>query len=335
MPKPHALDFEAFPHNTVTTFQRTLCLSCVADAFTKLLGMPAKKTLQEMKGYTPAIEELTGSALVRPYFTSTEDKPRCPYCDSSSRKHAVITTYRIEGGKATDAPRRKLIADLPTSQNQFLVLEGKSTHDEAFFTWLEKMACLDSEGEQWIRDVTKAFLERKMPKEDWDRVFSNIYMIRRSARLAEGWEVDARRLFLAPPLYWETVAIQYIVSRSHHGGGQTFEGRLTLQDLVNRLRHSGYLRHIGIATHNPGDVFEALMHHLAGGDGGVKMHYLVDRRDFLSKLKELKIAEPKKAATKKASAKKAPVKKAAVKKAAVKKAAVKKAAKKTPARKKK
>ncbi|MFN7934283.1 MAG: hypothetical protein U0R19_13215 [Bryobacteraceae bacterium] len=326
MPKQDALDFSAFPHNTVTTLQRTLCLACVADAFTKLLGIPAKKTAQEMKGYTPAVEELTGTALVRPYFIPAEDSSRCPYCDSSSRKHAVITTHCIEGGKATDAARRKLIAGLPLSQGHYLVLEGKSTHDEAFFTWLEKLAKLDSNDEHWIRHVTKAYLERQMPRTDWDEVFNGIYMIRRSARLDEGWEVDARRLFLSPVLYWEAVAVQYIVSRSHHGGGQTFEGRLTLQELVNRLRHSGYLRAIGISSHNPGDVFESLMHQLAGGDGGVKMHYIVDRRDFLAKLKELKIAEPK-------AVKKAAVKKAAVKKA-VKKAA-KKAVKKAPARKKK
>lgn len=323
MPKQDILDFSAFPHNTVTTFERTLCLACVADAFTKLLGVPAKKTVQEMKGYTPAVEELTGAALVRPYFLPAEDKAHCPYCDSSSRKHAVIKTYCIEGGKATDSARKKLIGELPVAQGQFLVLEGKSSHDEAFFTWLEKMARLDSEDEKWIRDVTKGFLERKMPKTDWDEVFSGIYMIRRSARLDEGWEVDARRLFLAPALYWETVAVQYIVSRSHHGGGQTFEGRLTLQELVSRLRHSGYLRGIGVGTHNPGDVFEALMHHLAGGDGGVKMHYVVDRRDFLSKLKELKIAEPKVAG-------KAAVKKVAVKKSAAKKAAAKKVTKPVP-----
>ncbi|MBL8179886.1 MAG: hypothetical protein JNK48_34720 [Bryobacterales bacterium] len=326
MAKQDVLDFSAFPPNTVTPFRRTLCLACVADVFTKLLGIPAKKTVTEMRGYTPALEELTGSELVRPYFLAADAKAHCPYCDSSTRKHSVLTTYCVEGGRATDAARRKLVAGLTSQGEGFAVLEAKSTHDEAFFTWLEKMAKLDSNDERWIRHVTQGFLERKHPRTDWDEVFEGIYMIRRSARLEEGWEVDARRLFLAPELYWETVAVQYIVSRSHHGGGQTFEGRLTLQELVSRLRHSGYLRAVGITMHSPGDVFEALMHHLAGGDGGVKMHYVVDRRDFLEKLKELRIAEPRKKAVakKKVAAKKAATKKAATKKSDGKKAEVKK-----------
>ena len=338
MPKQQTPDFSGFPPNTVNSSQRTVCLACVADVFTKVLGIPAKKTAQEMKGYTPAVEEVTGNSLTRPYFAPTEDKAHCPYCDSTNRKHAVLTIYRMEGGKTTDAARRKLLTALPVAQGQYVQLEAKSTHDEAFFTWLEKMARLDSEDEHWIRNVTRAFLERKLPRVDWVEVISDIYMVRRSARLEEGWEIDARRLFLAPPLYWETVAVQYIVSRSHHGGGQTFEGRLTLQELVNRLRHSGYLRSIGVAAGNPADVLEALMHHLAGGAGGVKMYYLVDRRDFLEKLKDLKIAEPKAvkktpsptkskpAPAKKVAAKAKPVakKKAPGKKSTAKKAAQKK-----------
>lgn len=284
------LDFSAFPPNTITTYHKTICLACVADVFTKLLGLAAKKTALEMKGYTPSVEELTAATAVRPYFEPGETDTHCPYCDSSEKKHAVLTAHCVEGGKATDVPRRKLIASLP---KEYAVVEEKSTHDEAFFTWLEKMAKMNAEDEFWLRDVTKAYLERLLPKEDWDKVFAEVYTARRSSRLEEGWEIDNRRLFLSPPIYWETVAVQYVISRSQMGGGVTFEGRMTLHELVNALRFSGYLRHIGVHAHNPADVLEALMHHLAGGDGGVKMYYVVDRRDFLGKLDELKIAEPK------------------------------------------
>ncbi|MFS8085924.1 MAG: hypothetical protein ACMG6H_09860, partial [Acidobacteriota bacterium] len=147
----------------------------------------------------------------------------------------------------------------------------------------------------------------------------------------EGWERDGARLFLAPQLYSEAILIQYLVSRSHAHGGLTLEGRLTLMELIRRLRYSGYLDQIGITEREPGEVFEKLIDHMAStqewsgvstGSGRkstkkkavkkaakkssksrkgkaaqpepeviitepVKLHYLVDRRDFLEKVKSV------------------------------------------------
>jgi len=119
-------------------------------------------------------------------------------------------------------------------------------------------------------------------------------------------------------------------------------GRLTLMDLIRRLRYSGYLDQIEILEREPGEVFEKLIDHLASthewssvsiaarrnvstGSGSdrvaatnkattkkaakksskirkvkaaqpepdalssepVKLHYLVDRRDFLDKVKKV------------------------------------------------
>ena len=160
--------------------------------------------------------------------------------------------------------------------------------------------------------------------------------MRRSARLPEGWERDGERLFLAPKIYGEALLIQYLVSRSQAHGGMTLEGRLTLMDLIRRLRYSGYLDQIGITEHDPGEIFEKLIDHLAStsdwsrvsiptsrGSGRVigskkttkkagkksaksrksktaappepdqtivelvKLHYIIDRRDFLEKVKSV------------------------------------------------
>src|SRR3989442_10289509 len=43
----------------------------------------------------------------------------------------------------------------------------------------------------------------------------------------------------------------------------TLEGRLTLMDLIRRLRYSGYLDQVGITEHEPGEIFEKLIDHLA------------------------------------------------------------------------
>jgi len=54
---------------------------------------------------------------------------------------------------------------------------------------------------------------------EWEEVFSEIRAVRRSTRLAEGWERDGTRLFLAPKIYGEALLIQYLVSRSQAHGG--------------------------------------------------------------------------------------------------------------------
>jgi len=102
-----------------------------------------------------------------------------------------------------------------------------------------------------------------------------------------GWEKDGSRLFLTPALYSEVVIVQYLVSRSHVHGGRTLDGRLTLQDLIRRLRYGGYLEAKEIAPGDQFEILEQLMEKLAGGSGKVRLYYIVDRRDFLEKVKSV------------------------------------------------
>jgi hypothetical protein len=204
-----------------------------------------------------------------------------------------------------------------------------------FFEWLDTLGrSLDLEDESWLVDATRMYLERHEPKTNWNEVFEGLRALRRSSRLGEGWERDGDRLFLAPNLYSEALLIQYLVSRSHAHGGLTTDGRLTLMDLIRRLRYYGYLDRVGITEREPGEVFEKLIDHLAssvstatGSDRPsvstasvsdrpatkqkakksskprkektpapepeeitsepVKLHYIIDRRDFLEKVKSV------------------------------------------------
>src|SRR6185369_9154814 len=267
---------------------------------------------------------------------SEEKHPHCPYCGSARRWQARFDTYCIEGGKTTDAARRALIKRLPRADDQFLVVEKKSDSRVVFFEWLDTLGLnADFNDEMWPIEATRKYLERREPKTNWDEAFAELRAVRRSSRLSEGWECDGARLFLAPGLYSEAILIQYLVSRSHAHGGLTLEGRLTLVELIRRLRYSGYLDQIGINERDPGEVFEKLIDHLAGkhewsssaapaaakkkkvgtGSGSdrvsgskkstkkskkstqpqpdeiiaepVKLHYLIDRRDFLEKVKSV------------------------------------------------
>ncbi|HEX8650402.1 MAG TPA: hypothetical protein VF708_06150 [Pyrinomonadaceae bacterium] len=284
--KKRELDFTDFPPGTVTEYTTHLCLACTFDIFTAQLGLAPRTAYSEIKRYAPTVEELTAPKAARPFFDSAEKNPRCPYCDSVKRWHARLDTYRIEGGKTTDAPRRALLKSLPKADEQFQTIETKSQLRTLFFEWLDTLGrTLDFEDDGWLIEATRAFLERREPKTDWAEFFTDLRAVRRSHRLEEGWERDGSRLFLAPALYNDALLVQYLVSRSHKHGGRTLEGRLTLIELIRRLRYSGHLEAQGITERDQFEVLEKLIEHLTGGEGAVKLYYIVDRRDFLEKVK--------------------------------------------------
>jgi hypothetical protein len=281
------LDLSAFPPGSVTEYATLVCLACTFDIFTTQLALAPRTAYSEIKKYSPTIAELTAPKAVRPFFDSEETRPHCPYCDAAKRWHARFETIRIEGGKTTDAARRQLIKSLPKKDNQVEVIEVKSDKRAVFFDWLDTLlGNLDLDDEAWLLETARAWLARSEPKTDWAETFAGLRAIRRSQRLADGWERDGSRLFLAPGVYSEVLIVQYLLSRSHVHGGQTLEGRLTLQDLIRRLKFGGYLD----AKEISGDQFEILeqlMDQLAGGSGKVKLYYIVDRRDFLEKVKSV------------------------------------------------
>ncbi|MEP6569077.1 MAG: hypothetical protein ABJC10_04825 [Acidobacteriota bacterium] len=286
--KNKPLDLSAFPAGSVTEYATLVCLACTFDIFTTQLALAPRTAYSEIKKYCPTVAELTAPKALPPFFDSEEKHPHCPYCQAAKRWHARFDTFRIEGGKTTDALRRNLIKTLPQKDSQVEVIEVKSDKRAAFFDWLDTLlGNVDLDDDGWLQETARAYLARLEPKTDWAEVFGGLRAIRRSQRLEAGWEKDGSRLFLAPVVYSEVVIVQYLVSRSHVHGGRTFDGRLTLQDLIRRLRYGGYLDAKKIS---PGDQFETLeqlMEQLSGGAGNVKLYYLVDRRDFLEKVKSV------------------------------------------------
>ncbi len=281
------LDLSGFPPGTVTEYTTLVCLACIFDIFTKQIGLAPRSAYSEIKRYTPTVAELTSRKAVRPFFDSDEKHPRCPYCNAAKRWHARLDTYAIEGGKITDTPRRKLIKSLEKKKDQFAVIESKSDRRSAFFDWLDTLKItLDLADPAWLFEATRAYLERKAPKEKWSELFEGLRAVRPSSRLEDGWERDGSRLFLTPSLYNESLLVQYLVSRSHEHGGRTLEGRLTLLELIRRLRRGGYLEAHNISTTDQFEILEKLLDEVAGS-GQLKLYYLVDRREFIDKVKSV------------------------------------------------
>ena len=284
--KKKELDFSKFPPGTVTEYNTLVCLACIFDIFTTQLGLAPRTAYTEIKRYAPTVEELTARQAVRPFFDSPEKNPHCPYCNAAKRWHARLDTYGIEGSKPVDAARREFIKSLPTKDEQFRVSEHKSDRRQVFFDWLDTIKLdLDLNDRRWLLEVTQAYLSRVDPKTDWAPVFEDLRTVRPSRRLESGWEREGARLYLTPALYNDVLVIQYLVSRSHTHGGHTFEGRLTFAELLRRLRFSGYLKQHEIIDGDQFEVFEQVLDKLSGGTGAVKTYYVVDRRDFLEKVR--------------------------------------------------
>jgi len=300
-PKPKAahksqpLDLSPFPPESVAVLERWICLACVLDVFTRHLHLAPRTAHLEIKRFTPSLAELYAPDAARPWFENQPPQNLCPYCGSASKWHTRLLVYRIESGKATDTLRRELVKSLPQSDHQFAVLEEKATQQHAFFEWLDKIGKgLDLEDPAWLREISRHYLGRKEPKTDWTAQFAQIHSIRRSHYLADGWEIDKGRLFLAPNLFDELLLVQYLVSRSYKAGGLTLEGRYTLQELFVRLRRGGYLRALDINAQNPADALEQLVAYLGGGESAIRFYHIVDRRDFLEKVKGLRLLKPPK-----------------------------------------
>ncbi|MBC8031433.1 MAG: hypothetical protein H7Z16_15095 [Pyrinomonadaceae bacterium] len=285
--KKRELDLSAFPAGTVTEYSTLVCLACTFDIFTTQLGLAPRTAYSEIKKYSPTIAELTAPQASPPFFDSEEKNPHCPYCNAAKRWHARLDTFRIDGGKASDLARRKLIKSLPQKDNQFQVIEAKTDKRTVFFNWLDTLDQNLDLDDAWLLGTARAYLERLEPKTDWAEVFDGLRAARRSNRLSEGWERDGARLFLTPAIYNEILIVQYLVSRSHVHGGRTLEGRLTLQDLIRRLRHGGYLDAKEISNGDQFEIFEKLIETLSGGAGNVTLYHIVDRTDFLEKVKSV------------------------------------------------
>ncbi len=285
--KRYEHDLSKFPAAAVSEYSTSLCLACTFDIFTSQLGLAPRTAYSEIKRYTPTVPELTAPVAVRPFFDSEEKHPHCPYCNAVKRWQARLDTLRLEGGKATDAARRALLKRLPGKDGQFQIIETRSERRAVFFDWLDTLRSrMDFDDDAWLVAATRAWLERRDAKTDWENVFAGVRTVRRSSRLNENYEREDSRLFLAPALFNDVLLVQYLLSRSQQSGGSTLAGRLTLPELARRFRRGDYLQTHGISESDQFEILEQLLADLAG-PGSVKLYYIVDRRDFLDKVKSV------------------------------------------------
>src|ERR1700722_3268042 len=68
VPAVFRIELSGFPPESVISSERSLCVACVWQIFTRAMSLAPKTALAEIKRYTPTLEELTSEEVLRPFF---------------------------------------------------------------------------------------------------------------------------------------------------------------------------------------------------------------------------------------------------------------------------
>jgi hypothetical protein len=279
------VDFDTLPASAVHRTALIICLKCAFDFFTKQLGLSPRTAYSELKKHVPEEADFSGSATARPHFFETEGLDHCPYCNGSKRGFARFYSYRVDAHPSFEKARKKLWSALKKQPDRFTFFTPDRTQMQIFSEWLERLKSqTDIEAEDWLLAVGFGQLRRAYPAEDWDEKLKGVRRIQISHRMEGDFNSDGSVLYVSPSVYGDILLIQHLLSRSQHHGGHTFEGRLTLQELIARLRRMGYLELKEIETREPQQAFEEAVSKLVAS-GPSAVYYAVDRNDYLEKLK--------------------------------------------------
>lgn len=285
MKKPE-INFDALPQSAISVSALNICLKCAFDFFTKQLRLAPRTAYTELKKHVPEESDFTGASTARPHFFPDEEVTHCPYCNGAKRWFARFDAIRIDAHPSFEKERKKLWAALKKDADRFTLWTPNRTQMQIFSEWLERLKRrIDFDDNSWLLEVAIEHIKRAFPSKNWEEVLAEgVRRVQLSRQVEGGWHYESSKLYVTPEVYGDALMVQHLLSRAHHHGGRTFEGRLTLQEMMGRLRRIGYFEARGIETRDPYEAFEqAIASIVAAGADGV--YYAVDRSDYLKQLK--------------------------------------------------
>lgn len=287
MNKPE-ISFDSIPSSALSRTTLKICLKCAFDVFTKQLKLAPRTAYSELKKHTPEEADITGAATSRPHFLADTPLSHCPYCGGTKRWFAQFHAIRIDASPEFEKERKKLWAALKKQPERFALWSPERTRMQIFSEWLERLnRSLNFEEAGWLLDAAVSYIKRSAPSNDWDSILaSGVRRVQLSRQVDDDWRYEEGWLYVSPKLYGDVILVQHLLSRSHKHGGQTFEGRLTFQELIRRLSRIGYFEARQIEADEPYELFEQAVTKLVDSGPGA-VYYAVDRKDYLAKLKSI------------------------------------------------
>lgn len=282
------ITFDSIPTSAVSKTTLKICLKCAFDVFTKQLKLTPRTAYSELKKHIPEEADITGAATSRPHFFGKSGLDHCPYCNGSKRWFAEFHAIRIDAHASFEKERKKLWAALKKQPDRYALWSPKRTKMQIFSEWLERLnRSLTFDDDKWLLDAAIAQIKRSAPSNDWENVLSSgVRRVQLSRQVDDSWRYEDGWLYVTPVLYGDVIIVQHLISRSHQHGGRTFEGRLTFQELIRRLRRIGYFESKGVPADDAYEEFELAVGKLVDS-GPAAVYYAVDRKDYLDKLKAI------------------------------------------------
>jgi hypothetical protein len=287
MKKPE-INLESFPRSAISETTLKICLKCAFDFFTRQLKLTPRTAYSELKRHVPEETDFSGTTTSRPHFKDQDGVKKCPYCNAAKKWFADFRAVRIDAYAGLEKERRKLWAALKKKPDLYTLRHPERTQMQIFSEWLERLNReTDFDDERWLLRTAMHAVKRAVHTRDLDEVpVEEIRRVQLSRQLDDEWAYDNGWLYVSPVLYGDALMVQHLVSRSHAHGGRTLEGRLTLQELISRLRRIGYLEAKGITAREPYEAFEEVIVRLVDSDP-VAVYYAVDRSQYLKQLKSI------------------------------------------------
>jgi hypothetical protein len=287
MKKPE-ISFDTIPGSAVSETTLKICLKCAFDLFTKQLKLAPRTAYIELKKHVPEETDFTGATTVRPHFFDQEGLSHCPYCNGAKRWFAQFRALRIDAHPSFEKERKKLWAALRKDPDRYAIWVPERTSMQIFSEWLERLKrVFDFDDDRWLLEAAVACIKRSEPSNKWEEVLkSGVHRVQLSRQVENNWQYENGWLYASPALYGDALMIQHLLSRSQQHGGRTFEGRLTLQEFMRRLRRIGYFQAKGINASDPYEEFEQAIARIVDS-GPSAVYYAVDRSDYLEKLKSV------------------------------------------------
>jgi hypothetical protein len=285
--KKSEISFGSLPSSAVSETTLVICLKCAFDFFTRQLKLAPRTAYTELRKHVPEETDFSGASTARPHFFK-DGIDHCPYCNAPKRWFAQFRAVRVDAHPSFEKERKKLWAELKKNPDRFTLWHPTRTQMQIFSEWLERLhKSTNLDDEAWLLPVALLYVRRANPSHDLEEAIAGgVNRVQLSRQVDDSWRYENGWLYVSPLLYGDVLLVQHLLSRSHLHGGRSFEGRLTLQELMRRLRRIGYFSAKGIETDDPMEQFELAFARIVDS-GPTGVYYAVDRAEYLDKLKSI------------------------------------------------